>query len=265
MASVTIPFSYLENYAQTVHDLDAINQSLLADALAATDLNDKRAVASVMRAVCQTSNEQAQELATAFYRGLSLMQTGKDMTKRVKSGWDETATDVAVSAILRDTEGDPEGMASQLSQRLSFEINRASKRGVYRAGQADGRQVRYARVPVGAETCAWCIMTAGLGFWYMTEESASHSHGGCDCVIVSEIVERPKTGEYRDVRIEGYDSSTYREMYQRANALRANGDLPQGMFDHIADIRSLREMQGRPYRDDTNGTLYVMRQMYGLK
>ena len=54
-------------------------------------------------------------------------------------------------------------------------------------------------------------------------------------------------------------------MYQRANALRANGDLPQGMLDHIAGMHDLRATQGRPYRDDTNGTLYVMRQMYGLK
>lgn len=265
MASVTIPFSYLENYARTIHDLDALNQDLLADALANTDLSDKRAVAALMRAICQTSNEQAQELATAFYRGLSLMETGKDVTYRVKSGWDEAATDVAVSAIMRDYEGDPEGMAKQLSQRLSYEINRASKRGVYRAGKADGRQVRYARVPVGVETCAWCIMTAGLGFWYMTEEAASHSHAGCDCVIVADMVERPKTGDYRDVKINGYDSSVYREMYQTANALRANGDLPQSMYDHIASVHAQRDREKRPYRDDTNGTLYVMRHLYGLK
>lgn len=265
MADVIIPFSYLENYARTVHDLDSINQGLLADALANTDLSDRQAVAALMRSICQTSNEQAQELATAFYRGLSLMETGKDMTVRVKSGWDETATDVAVSAILRDSEGDPDALARQLSQRLSYEINRASKRGVYMAGQADKRQVRYARVPVGVETCAWCIMTAGLGFWYMTEESASHSHAHCDCVIVADMVERPKTGDYRDVRIDGYDSSVYREMYQRANALRANGDLPQEMLDHISDVHALRDREGRPYRDDTNGTLYVMRHLYGLK
>ena len=100
------------------------------------------------------------------------------------------------------------------------------------------------------------------GGWYVSSGIITHN---CDCVIVAEVVERPRTGDYRDVRVEGYDSSAYREMYQRANALRANGDLPQGMLDHIADMRSLRETQGRPYREDTNGTLYVMRHMYGLK
>lgn len=258
MADVTIPFSYLENFARTVHDLDAINQELLADALANTDLSNKQAVRALMRSICQTSNEQAQELSTAFYRGLSLMQTGKDMTTRVKSGWDETATDVAVSAIMRDYERDPAGMARQLSTRVSFEINRASKRGVWRAGQADGREVRYARVPVGVETCAWCLMTAGLGYWYMTEESASHSHAHCDCTIVASIGRG-------DVVIDGYDSTVYRDMWRTANALRANGDLPQEMLDHIAEMQALREMEGRPYREDTNGTLYVMRHLYGLK
>lgn len=265
MADVTVPFSYLENYSRTIHDLDAINQELLADVLAATDINDGRAVRAVMRAICQTSNEQAQELATAFYRGLSLIETGRDVRLRVESGWDEVATDVAVSAILRDCEGDPDALAKQLGTRLSYEISRASKRGVWRAGKADGRQVRYARVPVGVETCAWCLMTAGLGFWYMTEESASHSHAHCDCVIVADMVERPGTGDYHDVRIDGYDSSEYREMWQRANALRQSGALPQEMADHIAGMARTRNAQGRPYREDTNGTLYVMRHLYGLK
>lgn len=262
MADVTIPWAYIENFARSVHDLDAVSQELLADSLANTDLGDKRAVGALMRSVCRMGNEAAQELSTQFYRGLSLMQTGKDMTKRVTSGYDETATDVAVSAIMRDYADDPDAMGRQLGKRLAYEISRASKRGVYRAGKADGRQVRYARVPVGAETCAWCIMTAGLGFWFMTEESASHSHANCDCVIVSEIVERPGTGDYRDVRIEGYDSAMYREMYQRANELRANGDLPQEMLDHIAREKYVK---GKAYREDTNGTLYVMRRMYGLK
>lgn len=262
MADVTIPWAYIENFARSVRDLDAVSQELLADSLANTDLSDKVAVGSLMRSICRTGNEAATQLATQFYRGLSLMQTGRDMTSRVTSGYDEVATDVAVSAITRDYADDLERMGRELGSRLSYEINRASKRGVYRAGKADGRQVRYARVPVGAETCAWCIMTAGLGYWYMTEEAASHSHGGCDCVIVAEMVERPGTGDYRDVSIEGYDSSMYREMYQRANELRANGDLPSEMLDHIAREKYAK---GKAYREDTNGTLYVMRRMYGLK
>ena len=255
MADVVVPRSYIEGFTQQIHDLDGISRDMLADMLAGMDLNDRSAVVATMQAVCQSSGGAANELARSFYRGLSIMQTQQDMTTRVPYEYDPIATEVATNAILRDS-ADP---ARALADRLSYELNRAAKVGVWRHGNADGRKVRFARVPTGAETCAWCLMTAGLGFWYMTEESASHTHHGCDCQIIAEV------GGIHDVSIEGYDSTVYRDMWRRANALRANGDIPQEWADHIADVRALRAREDRPYRDDTNGTLYVMRKMYGLK
>lgn len=254
MADVTIPWAYIENFARSVHDLDAVSQELLADSLANTDLGDKRAVGALMRSVCRMGSEAAQELSTQFYRGLSLMQTGKDMTKRVTSGYDEVATDVAVSAIMRDYADDLDAMGRQLGERLAYEISRASKRGVYRAGQADGRDVRYARVPTGAETCAWCLMTAGLGYWYMTEEAASHSHAHCDCQIVASIGRG-------DAVLEGYDSTVYRDMWRTANQMRVDGTIPPELAERIANEKALK---GKAYRLDTNGTLAVMRWAYNL-
>lgn len=257
MADTTVPMEYLENYVSTLHDLDAITRALLQDALANTDLSDRDAVTATMQAICETTSDAATEISRQFYRGLSVMQTGRDMTKKVLARYDPTATKVATSAIWRDADDEAE-LLEQLSDRVSYELNRASKQGMWDAGQVDGRDVRYARVPVGAETCAWCLMTAGLGFWYMSEEAASHSHRGCDCAII------PSIGR-GEVHIKGYDSTVYRDMWREANKLRANGDLPQEMLDHIAGVHALRDREGRAYRDDTNGTLYVMRQLYGLK
>ena len=47
----------------------------------------------------------------------------------------------------------------------------------------------WARVPSGAETCAWCLMLASRGAVYETARSASTSggrlyHGDCDCTPV---------------------------------------------------------------------------------
>ena len=64
MADVTIPWAYIENFARSVRDLDAVSQALLADSLANTDLGDKRAVGALMRSVCRMGNEAAQELST---------------------------------------------------------------------------------------------------------------------------------------------------------------------------------------------------------
>lgn len=56
----------------------------------------------------------------------------------------------------------------------------------YRRGLAPGK---WCRVPVG-DTCAWCMMLASNGAYYLSEESAKHTadggkyHDHCDCKAV---------------------------------------------------------------------------------
>lgn len=253
MADVVVPRSYIDGYVGALHDLDQIGREALAEALARADLNDRGRVQAIMRVHCNASAEAAFELSTQFYRGMSILQTGVDPNLgNLTYVHDGTATDVATAAILS---GDGDVVAGLLD-RQSYEMNRASKVGAWRAGQADSREVRYARVPQGAETCAWCLMTAGLGFWFMTEESASHTHRGCDCAIVPSFEGRG------DVVIEGYDSTALRDMWREANRMRIAGEIPEELQERIAE-QAMRK--GSKYRLDTNGTLAVMRWYYGLK
>lgn len=254
MAEVTVPREYIDNYVSALHDLDDFGRQALADALSRADLNNEKQVQAIMRVHCNTTGEAAHQLSREFYRGLSYLQTGQDMAKPVPYSYDPVATRVATRAILRDAQDEEDAMG-QLQDRLSYETNRAAKVAMHRAGQVDGRDVRYARVPTGAETCAWCLMTAGLGFWYMTAEAASHSHAGCDCAII------PSIGR-GDVRIDGYDSTVYRDMWREANRARATGNIPPEVAERIAREKAAK---GPRYREDTNGTLAVMRNMYGLK
>lgn len=263
MADVTLSMGVLENYRDGTRGISDASADALRETLAAIDLRDRALVEDLMQGASRATAQATSDYATQFYRGLSLMQTGQDVSYRARSPYDETATRIAVRGIYRqcdlgDGELDEERLTDLLAERLEFEANRAAKVGVWSCGQQDGRDVRYARVPVGAETCAWCLMTAGLGYWYMSEEAASHTHAHCDCQIIASIGRG-------DVVIDGYDSTVYRDMWRAANQLRANGDIPEEWSAHIADVRALRGTQDRPYRDDTNGTLYVMRKMYGLK
>jgi hypothetical protein len=53
---------------------------------------------------------------------------------------------------------------------------------------ASKKRLRFARVPSGAVTCAFCCLLASRGFVYLTKESAgelSRFHYHCDCVIVA--------------------------------------------------------------------------------
>ena len=255
MARIDVPRSYIDNYVSALHQIDEVGRGYLADALAKTDLNNRSRVTAIMRVHTNSSAQAAADLSAAFYRGMSVLQTGEDFDAVGLSGWDPEAVDIATSACIAQGAGDREKTSSLLLDRLSFDLNRASKVSVVRNGRRDGRGVRFARVPQGTETCAWCLMTAGLGFWFMTEESASHTHRGCDCAIV------PGIG-LSDVHIGGYDSGAYRDMWRSAREKLDHGDVPQELLDRI---NAQKAAKGKRYRMDTNGVLAVMRYEYGLK
>lgn len=260
MADVTISMGVLENYTAGVHIIGDTARSDLERTLAAIDLSDRDLVEDLLAGACRAASQASSEYAAQFYRGMSILQTGADFDAKGYSPYDRKAVEVALRGIYKqaiDAEGalDEDKLVRLLSDRVEYEVNRASKVGVWSNGQRDSRDVRYARVPVGAETCAWCLMTAGLGFWFMTEEAASHTHAHCDCAIIPEI------GGIHDVHIDGYDSTVYRDMWRNANMLLHNGDIPPEMAERIDYLAATRP----GYRTDTNGALAVMRWQYNLK
>lgn len=258
MADVTIPRAYLDNYAAGIQSIDEYGRRALADALGRADLENRKQVTAIMRVHTNTTSQAAATLASQFYRGMSILQTGEDVEVAPISGWDQTATDVATNAIISEAGGDPVKLLRGLLNRESYETNRASKYGVWANGKRDKRGTRYARVPSGKETCAWCLMTAGLGFWYMTEEAASHSHAHCDCIIVPGIA-------FTNVVIDGYDSDLLRDMWREARRKLEEGELDPELLEYIRneELKAI-ERGDDSWRLDTNGVLIVMRRLYDL-
>ena len=132
----------------------------------------------------------------------------------------------------------------------------------YERGLTPGK---WARVPVG-DTCAWCLMLASQGAWYLTEksalgESAGHYHDDCNCVAVyhatpESIAGYTKLGDYK---------STY---YEAENMRIANASGKQPYNEELqARIDAAKaEHQKRFDNGDTdkpwtryNETLIVMR------
>ncbi len=91
----------------------------------------------------------------------------------------------------------------------------------------DANNVRYARVPSGFETCAFCFMLASRGFVYLSEAKARGEHAyhdNCDCCIVP--------GAKGRTRIDGYDPGT---MYRNwASCRRAIGGSKEIMREWLA-------------------------------
>lgn len=84
---------------------------------------------------------------------------------------------------------------------------------------SDASRPRYARVPRGSKTCAFCVMLASRGFAYSTERSAGGEddkyHDDCDCMII------PSWGA---TRLRGYDPDRYMAMYREAQRRSGSSD-----------------------------------------
>lgn len=100
----------------------------------------------------------------------------------------------------------------KLAQLVERSVKEGARSTVLANALRDPKAQRFARVPAGAETCAFCHMLASRGWVYATAESAGKAkktggsfHPGCDCQIVPAFGSKPP-------HIEGYDPDL---LYQR--------------------------------------------------
>lgn len=148
----------------------------------------------------------------------------------------------------------------------------------YERGIAGGR---WARVTVG-DTCAWCLMLASQGAWYLSEQSAlgreaGHYHDDCNCIAVyhadpESIQGYEKLGKYKEMY---YDADNTRiannkgrekypeELKQRVHAAKTRHEL-------IEKTKQLEAKEkGYDYTPKPwtvyNEDMVVMRYKYGLK
>lgn len=139
----------------------------------------------------------------------------------------------------------------------------------YERGKAPGK---WSRVPVG-ETCAWCLMLASQGAWYVSEKTAlgadpGHYHNDCDCKAVY----------HADAEsIKGYtELDTYKSMYYAAENARSANASGKHKYDkelaaRVAKAKAEHDAKYEAGLTDKkwtkyNETLIVMRyQNEGLK
>lgn len=117
--------------------------------------------------------------------------------------------------------GDHFGFRKSVTDLTRYYVKRTAFENVRRNCQDN--EIRYARVPSGRETCAFCFMLSSRGFVYHSEKTArgqsTHGmHQHCDCIIVP--------GVEGVTKIEGYDPDLmYKRWKQCARAVGIEADL----------------------------------------
>lgn len=159
--------------------------------------------------------------------------------------------DRAVNAVsTRFEEKDKDAAAAFLASFVTKAVADTARqtqtyntRRVYKKRLKGWDKARFARIPQGDKTCAFCMMLASRGFVYISQESAGgdewhgtdmdHYHAYCDCLVVSAFS--------NDAAVEGYDPTELYRMYQGA-ITRYNGDGPIDLEGTLANMRKMYGM-----------------------
>lgn len=116
---------------------------------------------------------------------------------------------------------DPAQTLALLSGAMQRFVLYGSRDTIARNVGRDPARPRFARVPIGAKTCAWCTMLASRGFVYLSRETAGiardHYHDDCDCQVVADFNKDA-------AHIEGYDPDSMYDMYLAARQAAGTGD-----------------------------------------
>ncbi|MGX9349176.1 VG15 protein [Microbacterium sp. KNMS] len=189
-------------------------QNELRGLFSAADLSRPEAVrdalVEVVPLLVREYGELAATVAAEWYEsvhpGTFLAQTARDTFP--EAGVVENVRYHA-GALFTD---DPAAALTGLSGAMQRFVFYSGRNTVARNVQLDPERPRFARVPSGAHTCAWCSLLASRGFEYMNQKTAGlndHYHDDCDCQIVAEW-DRDRA------HIDGYDPDRLYEMYQAA-------------------------------------------------
>lgn len=134
--------------------------------------------------------------------------------------------------------GDLADAKSRLARVLGIGIKQAARNTISWNSERDYKKPRFARVPFGVKTCAWCSMLASRGFVYRSAESAGSVarsfHGDCDCQIVASW----KPG---DQGITGYDPDLLYSRYKSARD-KLRSEYPDAKLTDEAIASVMREM-----------------------
>lgn len=198
----------------------------------------RRALERVYPSLVREYGAPAAALAADFFE-LSRYQAGVPGRARAVLA-DEVSSRVANarmrSVIAPAFAGDPGRALSALEVLTDELVLSRGRETIHASAEADPRRPRVARVPTGAETCAFCLMLASRGPVYRDEDTAmgqseDHYHGDCDCEPVVVYTNRDLPEHYDHEKL-------YQDLYLPAR----DAAFPDGgPFEQHAILSKMRE------------------------
>lgn len=121
----------------------------------------------------------------------------------------------------RDEDLDVDAMLALIEGPAQRLIRQAQREAIAESARRDPARARVARIPMGAETCAFCLVLASRGYVYRSEESAGRGnsyHDFCDC-------EQDITWSRNPELPDGYDPGELYGKYDDARRAAGSADI----------------------------------------
>lgn len=161
-------------------------------------------------------------VAREFYISIRIDQIGGEYLGKLSDSinLDKLLNQIDFAARHLYTDGDVGQVLSSIMGIIDKDVKMYARETITQNGTEDRANVRYARVPTGSETCAWCILLASRGFVYRTPATAgelSEYHPYCDCQVVPSFEAEPS--------VEGYDPDVLYDKYMAAREEAGSGNI----------------------------------------
>lgn len=149
----------------------------------------REAAIGILEGSVQAGSEDAAALAAEWYDEQAAAAHAKLPAAVTETTYSRDALEQMAHYQARKlSDGDARGFAKSCGDWVTDQVRRAVNDTVMANAARDRKEgVRYARVPTGAETCAFCYLLATQGAVYHTRETAGELgqyHRHCDCKIV---------------------------------------------------------------------------------
>lgn len=217
-----IPMGYLQSMTNAINavtgvSVEAVKRELDALTSGGTDPRDLvPEVLKMLEPYLQDVTGSTASLSAQIYDFIRMAQTGEAFGAEPYASRDPEWTQKAVEGMAKNAKS-AQGFVKGVLDRVDYEAKRAAGHTQIENGFRDKKgKPRFARVPIGKETCPFCIMLASRGYVYHSEKTAGkldHFHPKCDCRIVP---------SFDGGTVTGYDPGAYYEQYLQ---LRAEGKL----------------------------------------
>lgn len=191
--------------------------------------------------------DQASELALDLFEEIVVDGYGLEADTIIEDVIDPDMIEGGVRYSARQlVDGDTEAFTRDVADLTRYYIKRSAMETMER--NCHRNDLRYARVPSGRETCAFCFMLSSRGFVYRSEQTAGHAHAyheNCDCVIVPGFEGLPAGKQ-----VEGYDPDGMLERWHDCQAAAGSDS------DFRDEWKSMGKKERAKYKGDSDAERY---------